>query len=269
MSLSTAPPLPASLVRAWVRLYTRGLAPQLRAARREEIDGDLWEQTRETAVLGGTPSGVRSQVLLRLLLGMPADVSWRVAQIGTHKRDHRATGTGELRMSSPNWIRGSGLVAIMGGMLWAGLWAYMASRPVAETLENILTVVAMSLFVVALTAMYFQQPRRVGLIGTAGLALLWSGLGLVGAWVLDIVSPWLFFIGGLLTWLVGLVLFGLAMLRAKVIPLTVAAAFIVALVLFAFVNADDWRAVLAVPLGLAWVWLGYSLWRRARGESGA
>ena len=269
MSLSTAPPLPVSLVRAWVQLYTTGLPPALRAARREEIDADLWEQTREAAVLGGAPSEVRRQVLLRLLLGMPADVSWRVAQMGTRKRDHQTTGTGELKVSSPNWIRGSGLAAIMGGALWAGMWAYSASRPVSETLEFMVILLAMSLLVVALTATYFQRPRRMGSIGTAGLALLWAGLGLVGAWVLDIVSPWPFFVAGMLTSLAGLVLFGLAMLLAKVIPLTVAAVFIVALVLFAFVNADDWRAVLAIPLGLAWVWLGYSLWRGARGESGA
>ena len=31
------------VVRAWTRLYTSGMAPEIRDARRAEIDSDLWE----------------------------------------------------------------------------------------------------------------------------------------------------------------------------------------------------------------------------------
>ena len=52
----------------------------------------------------------------------------------------------------------------------------------------------------------------------------------------------------------------LAMLLAKVIPRTVVVAFIVGLVLLAPVNSEDRSAFLAVPLGLAWVFMGIALW---------
>lgn len=179
-------------------------------------------------------------------------------------------------LSSLNWIRFSGLEAILGGMLWVGLWTYRASmavpppggiRPGGET-HDILGTVSMLLVVAGLTSAYLQQPKTKGTIGNVGLGLSWIGAGLMGAWVTEFVSPYLIFLGGILLVITGMAMLGLAMLLAKVIPLTVAVAFIVGVVLLAFANGEDKSAFLAVPIGLAWVWLGYVLWRRARGESG-
>ncbi len=72
--------LAARLVRGWVRLYTAGLPAGVRDGRREEIDGDLWEQVRDGAQIGRTPRYFRSDVLVRWLLGVPADLSWRVTK---------------------------------------------------------------------------------------------------------------------------------------------------------------------------------------------
>ena len=71
------------IVRAWVRLYTAGLRPGLRDARREEIDADLWEQAHdeETGLRDGPP--LATHLLLRMLLGVPDDLMWRLAHIRT------------------------------------------------------------------------------------------------------------------------------------------------------------------------------------------
>jgi uncharacterized protein (TIGR03435 family) len=63
-------------VRAWTRLYTSRLPPAVRNRRRAEIDSDLWEWLADQA---SEPPGTGAvRLLLRLLLGMPDDVAWRV-----------------------------------------------------------------------------------------------------------------------------------------------------------------------------------------------
>lgn len=53
--------------------------PSLRAARRDEIDADLWEQANETPA--HLASSLTSQLLARWFLGLPDDLLWRVAHI--------------------------------------------------------------------------------------------------------------------------------------------------------------------------------------------
>jgi hypothetical protein len=69
--------LAVALVRAWTAFYTWGMAPEVRQARRAEIDSDLWDCQQ------GEPSGARLplQIIARLVLGIPDDLGWR--------RDHR------------------------------------------------------------------------------------------------------------------------------------------------------------------------------------
>ena len=168
-------------------------------------------------------------------------------------------------------------MAILGGMLWVVAWTYYASqwvlppggiRPMGGETHEILGLVSILLVMAGLTSAFLQQAETKGTIGKVGIALSWIGAGLMGAWVLDVVSPWLFFMGGFLVVIAGVGILVLAMLLAKVIPRTVVVALIVGLVLMILVNSEDRRAFLAVPFGLSWVWLGYVLWGRARGESG-
>src|SRR5688500_16657696 len=65
-------------VRAWTWLYTWGLPSHERAARRNEIASDLWEF--ESDVAGNHGVGATFQVLLRLLIGIPDDLGWRMEQ---------------------------------------------------------------------------------------------------------------------------------------------------------------------------------------------
>jgi Protein of unknown function (DUF3738) len=65
-----------SCVRGWTWLYTWHMAAAFRETRRAEIESDLWECGREADAMHGVGSALH--MLLRLLLGMPDDVGWRV-----------------------------------------------------------------------------------------------------------------------------------------------------------------------------------------------
>jgi hypothetical protein len=67
----------AALVRGWVALYTFGLPGVVRSRRRGEIDADLAEETLD-AIRHATVDGLARRRLVRLLLGIPADVAWRL-----------------------------------------------------------------------------------------------------------------------------------------------------------------------------------------------
>ena len=74
-------PIATGFTRRWVRLYTRGLAAEVRDGRRDEVDSDLWEQTRESR----TGLLLALSLFARCLGGLTADISWRIehAQIGS------------------------------------------------------------------------------------------------------------------------------------------------------------------------------------------
>ncbi len=75
-------------VRLWTRLYTSGLPPVVRNRRRAEIDSDLWEWRTDHAGEPGAPGAVH--VLLRLLLGIPDDVAWRMELSALGPVPHRS-----------------------------------------------------------------------------------------------------------------------------------------------------------------------------------
>lgn len=67
-----------ALTTAWTATYTRGLPVGVRAERREEIDCDLWHQQRLADLEREPVTGTAIQILVRVVLGMPADLLWRV-----------------------------------------------------------------------------------------------------------------------------------------------------------------------------------------------
>jgi hypothetical protein len=70
--------LAISCVTGWTWLYTWRLPPACRESRRAEIESDLWECQRDTAENLGLGSALH--ILLRLLIGIPDDLAWRVEQ---------------------------------------------------------------------------------------------------------------------------------------------------------------------------------------------
>jgi hypothetical protein len=157
----------AGLVRGWVALYTRGMPAELRAARRDEIDDDLWCQLEEAAALGRPARSRDAEMGIRLLLGMPADLSWRLTY---HKPETEA----DLERSSSMNTYNLGVLAIVGGLsygilsilfvpigeaLWMGDFALLG---MGVTLTG---VIAFSAAAVGL-ASRFQD--RIGPLGGVG-----------------------------------------------------------------------------------------------------
>lgn len=64
-------------MRGWVALYTLGLPAGMRARRQDEVAGDLADETVD-AIRRGDRAGLFLRRVVRLLLGIPADLSWRL-----------------------------------------------------------------------------------------------------------------------------------------------------------------------------------------------
>jgi len=62
--------------RLWTHIYTYGLPSELRDARREEIACDVWHATQATD--NGSGWLIGSHIVLRVLLGIPDDLGWRM-----------------------------------------------------------------------------------------------------------------------------------------------------------------------------------------------
>ena len=75
---TSRPPLRARWVRTWVRLYTAGMPPESRDARREEMESDFWEHERqaETALIGAVDFQI--QMFVRWVTGLRDDLEWRI-----------------------------------------------------------------------------------------------------------------------------------------------------------------------------------------------
>ena len=66
----------SAAVRGWVGLYTLGLPRPMRARRQAEVAGDLADEALD-AIRHGDQGILFRQRLVRLMLGIPADLSWR------------------------------------------------------------------------------------------------------------------------------------------------------------------------------------------------
>ena len=67
------------MIFAWVWLYTLRLPVEDRDGRRAEIRSHVWEQAMDGQQAGYTPDLIAVQMVVQLLKGLPADLSWRFA----------------------------------------------------------------------------------------------------------------------------------------------------------------------------------------------
>jgi hypothetical protein len=156
-----------AIVRGWVDLYTRGLPDDVRHTRRDEIDDDLWCEHEETVAAGRSANGLQRSLALRLVLGIPSDVSWRFAVL-----DAKAAS----QLNEGSNTRTLGAVAIFAGLVYATL---------------------MILFIPFGEAIWLGTMGVFGVLGSmlgafafiaAGLGLAWefqdhiSRAGAVGSW---------------------------------------------------------------------------------------
>ncbi len=68
--------------RKWVKAYTAGLPAAIKTERRAEIESDIWEQLNDSSrrAIAGL------EIFLRSLLGVPADLTWRLEQVTVGER---------------------------------------------------------------------------------------------------------------------------------------------------------------------------------------
>lgn len=97
-----------SFTRRWASLYTRGLPADLRAARRDELESDLWEHTHWSTTEGRRPSRIALEITERLVAGMAADLLWRFEHRGAQPHTTRPLGGGNMARLMKNY----GMVAL-------------------------------------------------------------------------------------------------------------------------------------------------------------
>ena len=168
-------PLTGRLTLAWLRCYTAGLSMPTRDDRRDEVTGDLWDQTID---VGSGPSASRA-IARRMLLGVPADLSWRTEQARRHRRAARERvamielTTTRRRIVATSLVIGVLQVALIGVLLAVAFftWSFFENSVAGQTLTLIAFLgVLLGLWgVVSLI-----RTRRVGSGSLAFAALLMS-----------------------------------------------------------------------------------------------
>lgn len=211
------------------------------------------------------------------------------------------------RLSPTTLIRGAGLSAVLAGILYIGIQVIHPTDTLSSVNSDIwltvagLTIAMAILSLIGITGIYASQVTEsgwLGLVGYAVFGLFWLttvAFSFMEAFILPLLTTTApgfvegslgLFTGvqsevdlGLLStvaimagamYLVGGFLFGLATYRAEVLPRLAGAllAFGAVVTLASAVIPHPADRILAVPMGLAFIWLGYSLWSRTREGSG-
>lgn len=213
-----------------------------------------------------------------------------------------------MNITASGLIRWSGLAAIAAGLIFAGIQPIHPPDVLASVTTNLWTVIiglklAMCLFfLIGTTGLYARQAEKAGWLGFAGFALLTISFWLQTAFVfaelfilpvlatttpafidsyLGVVNghPGEMNIGALvpaygvlgICYLLGGLLFGIATVRAAVLPRWPAILLAVAAVITpaAALLPHALQRYAAVPMGIALIWLGYSLWSERRQDKAA
>jgi hypothetical protein len=193
-------------------------------------------------------------------------------------------------MSSSNLIRWSGLAALVGGVLvvvsevldaalFPGEQGSGAMATSSWFIVQILGLVALVLITLGLVGLYARQAEQAGSLGLIAFLVAFSGtlmtFGLL--WGEPFLGPMLAkeapevldadpsgtLAAGIILTLVlfalGWLLFGLASLRAGVLPRGAALLLMVGAVLFFVVSLLEFPGS-TIVVGAALVWMGYALW---------
>lgn len=179
----SAPDLAAELTRVWVRLYTRGLPADLRAARRDELESDLWEHRRWRTAENRRPGRVALEIMERLFAGMAADLSWRLEHRGARRQMTRPVGGGTVI----GLLKKHGMVA-----LTVALGAMTASLAiVGEAFGEVERSQVAALFVAGLLILGGLVAMRGGLRGgriAVALGAIVPGMLLVWTIIMPIIT---------------------------------------------------------------------------------
>ena len=255
----------AAWVRRWVAIYTLGLPAEIRQERRDEIDDDLWSQTRDAAGSARADQSLAGEIVIRLVFGVPADLSWRVEQrhaAGSHAAPERSSTMG---------TRAIAVLAILGGIGWV-TW------PIPQALvgrdwpaDN--PTVSWLLFITVVLGAWVLAAAMIGLVNTFQERLRGPAafIGSVGA-VVGAVSVFGAF-AGIVAMPIGSAALVWDLSRAGVLGTWLARAHVGAAILFLvplvvlFANGTlldhPETAVpllaLDIPYGFSWIAIGWSL----------
>ena len=212
-----------------------------------------------------------------------------------------------MKLSTSDLASWTALAAVVAGLLFVAIQVFHPSDTLSSVTTGAWAVIhyvsiAMALFlVVGIVGIFAQRADRLGWLGLAGVVVLSLGLLLTAALqfveaaiepVLAASNPayvegllalveghpvnvdlgavptfhslaGLFFVGGTL-------LFGIATLRARIVPRLASVAFAFGLLLMGpVVSALAAPRLAAVPVGLSLAWMGYALWSERRASSRA
>ncbi len=198
--MSTPMMLAIGLTRWWVRLYTKGLPPEMRDARRAEIESDLWEQGEDATANGSQPDETALQVFVRLLLGTPADLTWRLEQRGAGRR----TGDRSITMNESPTTRALVLLgtAVAAFPIVIGFLVLVGLNGDLNSAERI---------IFGLLQMVVGSAIVAGLLVSARRPVL--GISLVGAGAIAVSAIWYWAV--VITIPVGIALAAIAYFRAR------------------------------------------------------
>lgn len=202
-------------------------------------------------------------------------------------------------MSSSNLFRWSGLAFLLAGIFLPISWYIRfaegdSGNPATVTnalyiSEHTLSIIGVILMLLGLVGIYTYQARESGRVGLIGFLALFIGTALLGGllffegYVVPAIAATtpslheetLFGVSFLLTPtialtifnLLGFVLFGIAMMRANVLPRLAASLFIIGGILYSPGPTELPWVVFTIAttiVGISQIWLGYALWSAQR-----
>ena len=207
-----------------------------------------------------------------------------------------------MKVTAPGLIRSTGVAAIAAGLLFVVIQPIHPPETLQSVTTPAWSVihqascVMLVLFLAGLTGIYARQVEKAGWLGLVGYIALSLGLLITAAFtfveafiepILTALSP--AYVTGLLgtvenvpsdldlgalptiysissaLFLGGCIVFGIATIRARILPRPAAALFAFGIIVSAPLTAAlDAPRIAAVPIGLGLAWLGYALWAEQR-----
>ena len=207
-----------------------------------------------------------------------------------------------MKITAPGLIRSTGVAAIAAGLLFVVIQPIHPPDTLASvttpawSLIHQGTLLMTLLFLAGITGMYARQVEAAGWLGLVGYVALSLGLLLTAGFVFveAFIEPLLAdsspaFVQGVLgviegtpseidlgampalwstsgaLFLGGCIVFGIATIRARILPRAAAVVFAFGFVASAPIAAGlDAPRLTAVPIGIGLAWLGYALWSQGR-----
>lgn len=178
-------------------------------------------------------------------------------------------------MHSAKLIRWSGLLAMVGGVIWTGSWILKAQDrlDVPAAIHTGAVLALMLFFMAGLAGFYARQAGKTRKLGKTGFIISLAGLGtmLIGNLIEVGFKPtdhlgWAMEIVGFVVMPIGFILLGDATLRAKVLPgwrrplPLIIGLMITSGMLLVFGIGEAGLVISFLSFGLGWLVLGYVLW---------